>query len=477
MKAPFSSYLQSLEPSLKQLVDLLERDFAYVSVLAADSPALTAMIVPGRESLSSQALTAERGLCVRCLQDGHVREYSLNAYDPAHPETAMEEIKTAFAAQDALLKETSSRIYDTAVPMEKKKTLFVEKEASVLPEKADGRKLLHLMEAARDQAEANSVVQACVVRVTCTHVSKMFLSSRRNLKQSYVYCEALTAVMGVNERGENIQGYCGDSGLCGLELTEELPELTRKAVAQLEELAHAEHIVPGEYEIITTPAISGVIAHEAFGHGMEMDMFVKNRALAKEYMGQRVGSDLVTMHEGALCAENVASYAFDDEGVLAGDVTEIDHGILKNGICDALSAARLHTIPTGNGRRQNFEHKAYTRMTNTLFDAGTNSLEEMIASIPYGYLVDGLNSGMEDPKHWGIQIILSLGREIKDGKLTGKVVSPIIMTGYVPDLLRNICMISRDSSVFGTGYCGKGYKEFVKVADGGPYLKTKARLG
>ena len=84
---------------------------------------------------------------------------------------------------------------------------------------------------------------------------------------------------------------------------------------------------------------------------------------------------------------------------------------------------------------------------------------------------------MEDPKHWGIQCIIKLGREIKDGKLTGKVVAPIIMTGYVPDLLGNVSMRSKDRVVFGSGGCGKGHKEWVKVADGGPYLKTKARLG
>ena len=51
------------------------------------------------------------------------------------------------------------------------------------------------------------------------------------------------------------------------------------------------------------------------------------------------------------------------------------------------------------------------------------------------------------------------------------------MTGYVPDLLGNISMCSTDRMVFGSGGCGKGHKEWVKVADGGPYLKTKGRLG
>ena len=88
-----------------------------------------------------------------------------------------------------------------------------------------------------------------------------------------------------------------------------------------------------------------------------------------------------------------------------------------------------------------------------------------------------MDSGMEDPKHWGIQCIVSRGYEIIDGKLTGKVISPVIMTGYVPDLLGSISMASTDYESHGNGACGKGHKEWVKTVDGGPYLKAVAKLG
>ena len=116
-------------------------------------------------------------------------------------------------------------------------------------------------------------------------------------------------------------------------------------------------------------------------------------------------------------------------------------------------------------------------MTHTVFDSGTDELEDMIASIEHGYLLEGMESGMEDPKHWGIQCIIRSAREIVNGKFTGKIYSPVILSGYVPDLLGNISMVSKDREIYGNGGCGKGYKEWVKVADGGPYLKTKARLG
>ncbi|MBO5789215.1 MAG: TldD/PmbA family protein, partial [Clostridia bacterium] len=208
-----------------------------------------------------------------------------------------------------------------------------------------------------------------------------------------------------------------------------------------------------------------------------MDMFVKDRALAKQYIGEYVASPLVTMHDGACSAREVATYFFDDEGTLAHDTIVIDHGILKAGISDAQSAMHLGTEPTGNGRRESYERKAYTRMTNTFFEGGTDTLEDMISSISYGMLLENASSGMEDPKNWGIQCMVNIAREIKDGKLTGRIFSPVVLTGYVPDLLKSISMMSDVVSLGGGGACGKGYKEWVKVSDGGPYIKAKIRLG
>ena len=239
----------------------------------------------------------------------------------------------------------------------------------------------------------------------------------------------------------------------------------------------AKTVEPGEYDVICAPDIAGLIAHEAFGHGVEMDMFVKRRAKGVEFIDKQVASILTTMHDGAAAAKHMSSYLFDDEGTIGTDTVVIKNGILKTGISDLLSAIKLGTTPTGNGKRQSFERKAYARMTNTFFEAGNDKFEDMIASIKKGYLLEGIFSGMEDPKNWGIQCIALLGREIKDGKFTGNLISPVIMTGFVPDVLNSISMVSEEVKLEGGGFCGKGYKEYVKTSTGGPYIKAKVRLG
>ena len=476
MKAPFSNYLTRQAAGLKALIALLGREYEYVSILSSDSVGFSVNISQRAKSVTDRTMTTERGHVARVMKDGLYSEAAFNDFDPADPEKTARDIVKRLNAQLAVLRACGVEPYETGALDDWEETLFTEMDTGRLPEDADMSALIGRLSDISDRGAAIDGVIDCFASASSTHISKMFLTAKRDLRQSYVYSEGGVGVMMASD-GRTEMNREGVSGRVGPELFDALGDKLDKSVKVCREILGASRIEPGEYDIISAPDVSGLIAHEAFGHGVEMDMFVKGRALGADYIGRRVGSERVTMHEGALCAVNVTSYAFDDEGTPAGDVVEIDRGILRGGICDALSAKRLGVRPTGNGKRENFEHKAYTRMTNTVFDSGEDSLEDMIASIQRGYLLEGVSSGMEDPKHWGIQCIVERGYEIIDGKLTGKVVAPVVMTGYVPDLLGSISMVSPDREISGNGGCGKGHKEWVKVADGGPYLKARAKLG
>ena len=481
MNAPFSPYLTGMAPGLKQLISLLREQYDYVSVLATDSTGFQTSISQKAKSVSRETLTTERGAVVRVYRNGLYSEAAFTGFSPDRVRETFEKISRELEEQFSLLEAAGIKPYETAALPDGERTIFAEMETERLPEAENLAGLVARLSEISDlgmKKGADMGIQMidCQARASSTHVCKMFLTEKQDLRQSYTYSEGMIAAL-VTDGERTEMSYTALSGRCGPELFDGMAEKLPEALRIAKDLLAAEHVVPGEYDVITSPEVTGLIAHEAFGHGVEMDMFVKGRALGADYIGKRVGSDRVTMHEGALCAVDVTSYAFDDEGIPAGDVTEIENGILRTGICDALSALRFGVQPTGNGKRESFSHKAYTRMTNTVFDSGNSTLEEMIASIQKGYLLEGMQSGMEDPKHWGIQCILDRGYEIIDGKLTGKIVSPLVMTGYVPDLLGSVSMVSRDREVFGSGYCGKGHKEWVKVADGGPYLKAKVRLG
>ncbi|MGN0314421.1 MAG: TldD/PmbA family protein [Fusicatenibacter sp.] len=473
MQVKMSEYLILVKPRIRELIRLLDQEFAYVSVLCTDVSGTTYRVGQRQTTVADYSFN-ERGFVVRVYENGSYCEYSFNQCEDVNALAA--EITAVLKSELKLLEQMGLSKMESPLLHEEAITQAMTNEISLDPETLSAGEILDHLKKISDSGAAHEGILEFQAAMDFAHVSKMFLSSSKDLMQSYAYAEGMEAAIGTGN-GKQDMGFCTFSGLKGAEILDEMDSSVEKVLSLLHDKLYADPVVPGMYDVITTPEVTGLIAHEAFGHGVEMDMFVKERALAKDYIGKQVASNITCMKDGAASASQVSSYLFDDEGTLGCDTTIIDHGTLVTGISDVLSAMRLHTVPTGNGKRESFERKAYTRMTNTFFTPGTDTLEHMIASIEDGYLLDGMESGMEDPKHWGIQCMVSIGREIKHGKLTGKTVSPVVLTGYVPDLLKSISMVSGDMELFGSGACGKGHKEWVKVSDGGPYLKCKVRLG
>lgn len=465
---PFSKYLDGKRQDCRELAVELSKRFQYASILGTDV-AGTGYQVHKMASTVTETGT-ERGFVVK-LHDGRAfYEYSLNDISgdkAALADRIAEAVKTTPALESAM-------IDAKAVADEPMKRDFVRE--SDFGEYTDAQ-LLDACKKLRDEllAKDEKIVNAIAI-LQPYQVSKLFVTKNRELSQHYGWANGHLLAL-YNDGGRMVQAREGSNDHLLSKVLEELPRKVDRLADKARHLASAKPIEPGVYDVITDSSITGLIAHEAFGHGVEMDQFVKDRALAKSCVGEYVASPIVCMRDGAAATLSVASYFFDDDGVLAHDTQIIENGVLRAGLSDLVSASELDTEPTGNGRRQSFKRKAYSRMTNTFFQPGTDKLEDMIASIQHGYMLFETNNGMEDPKNWQIQCTAEYGIEIKDGKLTDNYVSPVVMSGFVPDLLKSISMISDGFEIEGAGMCGKGYKEWVRVSDGGPALKARVKLG
>jgi len=468
-KVPMSSFLLEKKPQLRKLVDRLNGIFAYASVLGSDVAGKNYRVANRTTSIEN---TGERGFVARVYENGRYFEHAFNQL----PEDgAGLDALVARIAESAKRQDGGAFAYPLAEEEEMREAF--QGEVGQLPSALGPDKVVaRLAELNRKASGVSPLVVEVVVTMGYAQVSKVFLSAKKDLEQSYVWAQA--CLFAIARRDEITRVFFkAFSGVKGPEILDEVDGAAEEAAGMACKLLDAKPVPPGEHDVIFSPDAVGLIAHEAFGHGVELDMFLKNRANAERYIGKAVASPIVRMRDGARAASHNGSYLFDDEGNMGGDTLIIEDGILRAGISDALSAMRLGLAPTGNGRRESYARKAYSRMTNTIIEPGKDSLEDMIASVKRGYFVDGAESGMEDPKDWGIQCMFSYAREIVDGKLTDNLVAPVVMTGYVPDLLKAITMVSTGMAFSGAGYCGKGHKEYLKVSCGGPYIKTKARLG
>jgi TldD protein len=323
--------------------------------------------------------------------------------------------------------------------------------------------------------ELDPRVASCSVTVAGNWYRTIFVDRNRRLRQSIRRSGVRTMIFGSdgNARGRAFYGKRLQGDLAAARFAaEDLEKLGR----EFDQSFGAERIEPGTYRVVLAPPVTGLLAHESFGHGVEYDMFIKGRARAARFLDKRVAPEGVQIWDDPSYPGQNGSYFHDDEGWSAGATQIVKDGVFLNPITDQYSAAVGKRKRTANGRRQDYAHKAYSRMSNTFFGRGETPAAEILAAAGDGILLDGFGSGMEDPHGWGIQLMCRMGYEFQEGELTGRVFAPITVTGYVPDILGSITHVS-DAFSLDPGTCGKGPKEWVPVSSGGPHLVLTAQLG
>lgn len=326
----------------------------------------------------------------------------------------------------------------------------------------------------RAQGYDSRVVQAQVVYREST-LEHTYIGRGRHLEQHLTRL-LLALVVVVSDGAQMRYHQIAHAGTQGYELAQISDDEIVGAAETALRLLSAGRIEPGEYDIVTDPSVSGVIAHESFGHGVELDLFPKGRARSARYLDQQVAAPAVQLYDDPSLPGALGSYFFDDEGELARPTQILRDGLFVRPISDFSSATYAPGVHTPNGRRQDFTRKVYARMTNTFFGRGETPPADLIAGVERGVYLRSMESGMEDPMGWGVQVTAHYGEEIRHGRLTGALYSPVAITGYVPDLLTSVSAIGNDFDLT-PGTCGKGHKELVPTTVGGPHMRMRARLG
>jgi TldD protein len=215
-------------------------------------------------------------------------------------------------------------------------------------------------------------------------------------------------------------GFYGGGGRVGLEFYQEKPpeffarEAVRQAVVQLE----AVEAPAGEMTVVLGPGWPGILLHEAVGHGLEADFNRKGVSAFSDRLGQQVASPLCTVIDDGTIRNRRGSLNVDDEGVVTQQNVLIENGVLRGYLQDKLSSRLLGARPTGNGRRENYQHFPMPRMTNTFMLAGQDDPAEIIRSVDRGLYCVHFGGGQVDITSGNFVFTASESYLIEDGKIT-----------------------------------------------------------
>lgn len=263
----------------------------------------------------------------------------------------------------------------------------------------------------------------------------------------------------VAEEGQKRQsGSAGGGGRVGLEyflIPGKTPEAhgkeaARTAIAMLD----AVEAPAGEYPVVLAPGDSGILLHEAVGHGLEADFNRKKTSNYTDRVGQSVASELVSVVDDPTFIGGRGSINIDDEGRDAQPNLLIEKGILRGYMQDLLSGHHFG-VQSGNGRRESFKSAPMPRMTNTVMLGGPHDPEEIIAQTKRGVFAKKFSGGQVNISNGDFVFSLTECYLIEDGRISAPL-KGVNLIGNGPEALSHVDMLAADVELSdGIWTCGK----------------------
>ncbi len=229
----------------------------------------------------------------------------------------------------------------------------------------------------------------------------------------------------------------------------------------------------GQLTVVLAPGDSGILLHEAVGHGLEADFNRKQTSNYSGQVGKEVASPLCSVVDDATFLQSRGTINVDDEGNEPERSILIENGILRGYMHDQHSAGHFKTRPTGNGRRESFTCVPLPRMTNTVLLAGPHDPEEILRSVKHGVFAKSFGGGQVDIANGDFVFSLTESYLIEDGKLTAPLKGANLI-GNGPETLRRVVMLGNDVALSdGSWTCGKDGQS-VPVGVGCPTMKLSS---
>ena len=328
-------------------------------------------------------------------------------------------------------------------------------------------------------SEYNKQIANTTARFAEYYGSVYFLNSD-GTKVSYEPLLVGLAVSCIAKKGSTIVDardvYGGSYGLEVYKQEEHTPEkLGENAAKWAVEKLKAKPAPAGKFPALINPELVGVLAHESFGHMSEADGVVMGWSPLAKRIGEKLGTDNITIIDEGSPKEGGYRIFFDDEGVPCKRVEILKNGVLTNYLQSRMTAQRLKMEPTGNARSQDYSYDPIVRMRNTYFEKGDWKKEEALRELKQGIYAIDTSGGQADAT--GTFLFKAIrGYWIENGEIKYPLLD-VALTGNILEFLKNVDAVCDDLTISTSpfGGCGKRDQR-AYVGDGGPHLRVKEVL-
>ncbi len=237
-------------------------------------------------------------------------------------------------------------------------------------------------------------------------------------------------------------------------------------------------------DVVLSPELSGIAAHESVGHPQEADRVLGREGaqagesyLKADSLGRKIGSPEANVSDDPTLEHSNGFVAVDDEGVEARKRFLIKDGIINEFLQNRTTAMEFGLTSNGASRSVAFDREPIIRMSNTFVEPGNYSTEELLKEVRHGVFFKTFTEWNIDDKRMNQRYVALEAYLIERGELKGLVKSPVLEI-TTPKLWGSVKARSRHMD-FEAAVCGKGDPmQGAPVWTGGPEtLLTGIKLG
>ncbi len=283
----------------------------------------------------------------------------------------------------------------------------------------------------------------------------------------------LTALKGGDAAQRMVQQ--GQTG--GLEVVKRLRlvELVEEEAQTLADvLDHAVKSPTGVMDVVLSPELSGIAAHESVGHPQEADRILGREGaqagesyLSKDSLGTVVGSGEAFVSDDPTIQHSNGYCPVDDEGVPSKKRRLIVGGKISEFLQNRSTSSLLGVRNNGASRSAGFDREPIIRMSNTFVEPGDYTTEELIKEVKDGIYLKSFTEWNIDDKRLNQRYTGLEAYMIRNGETTSLVRAPILEI-TTPALWGSVKGRSKRLE-FEAANCGKGDPmQGLPVWTGGP---------
>jgi TldD protein len=431
-------------------------------------------------SVEHIASSQNSGIGIRVLVDGAWGFFAFENPD------GMEDVRGAAERAYRLARSSSAHVKNRVVLADVK--AFTDKVTYGY--KKDPRELMsELVQIGKD---CDKIIKGTSTRINNSSVSigyryvQNYLASSdgASIMQEYIDTVAsLSATAHESGLTQNVSGTEGGRG--GIETLTEYADVRRSAqnIAQkAAELIDAKPTKERKATVVMNPDFVALLAHEILGHPSEADrvlgyeMAWAGGAWWAGKIGQRVGSDALTVSDNPTIEHSLGHYKYDDEGVRTVEKLLVKNGVLRDHMHSRETAFKFNVEPNAGMRAAGYEFMPLIRMACTYINAGYWNHDEMIKEVKDGYFICNMKVPSIDMMRYSWSISCQYAYEIRDGEI-GSLLRDVIVLGTAPDFFASIDACSKEFEIRPVLNCGKGDPmQSMRMGNGGPYVRGIATV-